>query len=221
MNLGETIGELTQKSNLNLRQLAMKAGISYSTLYAIVKRKSKRMDIDALQRIADALGVSVFDLLIGSPSLGNDETTIEDLKFDTPEYETRILLEPSLGVGKTTVVKRITKVTGGPLHRVADAMDKLNEEGQEKVAIYAEDLAGITRYRATDAPQSTPPAEEGTDTTPAEIPPEVLQEPPKKRIQTVTMICPICGMALRGDLEDGQAHCDYCKRSFPLPQILK
>ena len=42
---------------------------------------------------------------------------------------------------------------------------KLNDDGQEKVAGYAIDLAKISEY------QRTPPAPEGTDTTPEEKPP--------------------------------------------------
>ena len=56
-----------------------------------------------------------------------------------------------------------------PKERIASALDKLNSTGAGKVADYAEDLADIPRYTA--APESTPPAPEGTDTTPKEKPP--------------------------------------------------
>lgn len=107
---------------------------------------------------------------------------------------------------------------GTPQARIAAALDKLNEEGQEKVASYAEDLVEMPKYQAQEPPtapaQDTPPAPEGTDTTPAEAPPGG----PQDRITAITMVCPICGMTLRGDPVTGKAHCHYCNRSFPLPK---
>ena len=111
------------------------------------------------------------------------------------------------------------------LYRIAAALDKLNKEGQEKVATYAEDLVEMPKYQAQEPPttpaQSTPMPQDGTDTAPAETPPDGPQEPPEVRIQSITMICPICGQHLRWDTSTGKAYCNYCKRSFPLPQILK
>ena len=69
------------------------------------------------------------------------------------------------------------------------------------------------------------PGEEPQDRQPKpvmdEYVPEGPQEPPEGHIQAITMICPICGQHLRGNTEKGKAYCNYCKRSFPLPQILK
>ena len=134
-----------------------------------------------------------------------------------------------------------------PKRRIATALGKLNEEGQEKAAERVEELAEIPRYQRQepaqkltkeelreslkqlgmdkllpDGPQDTPAPQDGKDTTPAEAPPaDGSQEQPEGRIQSITMICPICGQHLRGDLSTGEAYCNYCKRSFPLPQILK
>lgn len=130
-----------------------------------------------------------------------------------------------------------------PRHRITAALDKLNEEGQEKAAERVEELTEIPRYQRQepaqkltkeelreslkrlgmdkllpDGPQDTPAPQEGIDTTP---PSEALQEPPEGHIQSITMLCPICGQHLRGDTSTGKAYCNYCKRSFPLPQILK
>lgn len=73
------------------------------------------------------------------------------------------------------VIKNSGKVFPTPKDRINVAVGKLNEDGQEKVAELAEDLAEIPRYQATSAPQSTPAPQEGKeDTTPAETP---LQRP--------------------------------------------
>ena len=142
---------------------------------------------------------------------------MEKLKDQAMRYE------HSLGVSH--LASDILEQLNAPQRRIAAALDKLNEEGQEKVATYAEDLVEMPKYQAqeppTEPPQDTPAPQEGKDTTPAEVPPEGPQEPPEGRIQSITMICPICGQHLMGDTKTGKAFCHYCKRSFPLPQILK
>lgn len=60
--------------------------------------------------------------------------------------------------------------------QVNEAMQKLNIAGQQEAVKRVEELTYIPRYRAKQAPQSTPPAQEGTDITPAETPPQRPQE---------------------------------------------
>lgn len=67
LTVGQRIGDLASEKNINLHQLAKMAGVSYNTLYAIVKRKSDKIDRDIVQKVASALGVSV-DVLFGLPS---------------------------------------------------------------------------------------------------------------------------------------------------------
>lgn len=130
-----------------------------------------------------------------------------------------------------------------PRHRIVAALDKLNDEGQEKAAERVEELTEIPRYQRQepaqkltkeelreslkrlgmdkllpDGPQDTSAPQEDKDTTPAETPSKGPQEPPEGRIQSITMFCPICGMTLRGDPATGKAFCHYCNRSFPLPK---
>lgn len=57
MNTGARIGELAREKGINLHQLAVKAGVSYNTIYAIVKRGSQRINIENLKKIANVLGV--------------------------------------------------------------------------------------------------------------------------------------------------------------------
>lgn len=134
---------------------------------------------------------------------------LEKLKDQAMRYE------HSLGVSH--LASDILEQLNAPQRRIAAALDKLNEEGQEKVATYAEDLVEMPKYQAQEPPQDTPAPQEGKDTTPAETPSEGPQEPP----EAVIMVCPICGQHLRGNTETGKAYCNYCNRSFPLPQILK
>ena len=136
------------------------------------------------------------------------------------EKDRAVRYEHSLGVSH--LASDILGQLNAPQRRIATALGKLNEEGQEKAAERVEELTEIPRYQAQEPPaapaQDTPAPQEGTDTT---SPSEALQEPPEGHIQSITMLCPICGQHLRGDTSTGKAYCNYCKRSFPLPQILK
>lgn len=94
MKTGEIIGELARKKNINLRQLAIKADVPYNTLYAIVKRKSDRIDPGTLQRIADALGVHIFDLNGIGKELDKYVPKLEDISFPpdiSPSEKERII----------------------------------------------------------------------------------------------------------------------------------
>ena len=62
MQTGEIIGMLAKEKGINLHQLSIKADIPYNTLYAIVKRKSSRVDMETQVKIAKALGVHLRDL---------------------------------------------------------------------------------------------------------------------------------------------------------------
>jgi len=58
----------------------------------------------------------------------------------------------SLGV--THIAQDIAKLISSPKARIATALDKLNEDGQEKAAERVEELTEIPRYRLQDTPEA-------------------------------------------------------------------
>lgn len=215
MAVGENIRKARLEKGMTQKQVADACGMADS---AIRKYESGQVTpkYNTLQRIAHALGYSV-GYLLGSvterviipgrlkfietndPESSHIRYNIEAADQEAFDYGLQILENAGVSVQAHT-----------PQALVLAAMGKLNEEGQQKVVERAEELTEIPRYQAQEPAQDTPLAGDGTEET-----------PPEDRIQAVTMICPICGMTLRGDPVAGKAHCDYCKRSFPLPQILK
>lgn len=130
-----------------------------------------------------------------------------------------VSLDGKMGSGKSTVINELIKITNDPQHRIAAALDQLNDEGREKAAERVEELTEIPRYRAQNAPQDTPPAPGGTDTTPATDGPQRPQEPPTgPSVIVLTMVCPLCARRITGDVVTKTAYCPNCKKSFPLPQ---
>lgn len=65
MTVGERIEEFAKRKNMSIRKLALSAGIPYTTLYSVVKRKSDRVDSEKLAKIANALGMEHTMLFFG------------------------------------------------------------------------------------------------------------------------------------------------------------
>lgn len=59
MGIGSKLATLLEKNNTNPNELAKQVGVSAQTIYSIIKRDSKKADIEVLLKIADILGVTV------------------------------------------------------------------------------------------------------------------------------------------------------------------
>lgn len=63
MSIGQKIRMEAKKQNLNFKQLAIKADISYNSLYSIIKRDSQGVQAMSLYKIAKALEVPMESLV--------------------------------------------------------------------------------------------------------------------------------------------------------------
>lgn len=63
MSIGQKIRMEAKKQNLNFKQLAIKADISYNSLYSIIKRDSQGIQAMSLYKIAKALEVPMESLV--------------------------------------------------------------------------------------------------------------------------------------------------------------
>lgn len=59
MGIGSKINNLMNEQNINANELANRVGVAPTTLYSMIKRDSKKADIEVLIKIANELGVSV------------------------------------------------------------------------------------------------------------------------------------------------------------------
>ena len=59
MGIGKTLKKLIDLKNTNVNELARNADVSPQTIYAIIKRDSKKVDIDVLLKISKILEVPV------------------------------------------------------------------------------------------------------------------------------------------------------------------
>ena len=59
MGIGSKISKLMENKNINANELANKINVPPTTIYSMIKRDSKKADIEVLIRIAKELGVPV------------------------------------------------------------------------------------------------------------------------------------------------------------------
>ena len=65
MGLGKRIGEKCIRQGLTIRQLSLKAGVPYSTLYSAIKRDSDGMDFETVKKLAAALDAPWYEFYPG------------------------------------------------------------------------------------------------------------------------------------------------------------
>ena len=82
MGIGSKLQKLLDDNNTNANELAKKVNVSPQTIYSMIKRDSKKADIEVLFRIADILGVKAEYFVEDSEG---DPTTIA-AHFDGTEY---------------------------------------------------------------------------------------------------------------------------------------
>ncbi len=59
MGIGNKLSKLLEINNTNPNELAKKVGVAPTTIYSMIKRDSKKADIEVLLKIANILGVTV------------------------------------------------------------------------------------------------------------------------------------------------------------------
>ena len=80
--IGELINTLAQERGLNLHKLATLSGVSYNTLYSIVRRKSDRVDRQIIEKVSKALNILPSELMpFDDDELFNSKVRAEDGSF--------------------------------------------------------------------------------------------------------------------------------------------
>ena len=141
MTSGEKIYALIKKKNLNMHKLAELSGVSYSTIYAIVKRNSENISSAVAIKLANALEVPISDI-INFTDYQPDEAYIKAMLQDQLEYDA------FLDYLQTKEAENIpiSGDEGYPVELVS-IFDQLNSRGQKKVIAYAKDLSGNKDYQ--------------------------------------------------------------------------
>lgn len=130
MTTGERIEQLAKERGMSLHKLATLAGVSYNTVYSAAKRKSNRIDMNTLERLASVLQVSVAELYWGEYAHEFTQKAMREAEAYERELEEYYLPGYTKGL--------------------VAAFCKLNEEGQRKAIERVEELTQIAKYLADD-----------------------------------------------------------------------
>lgn len=139
MTTGKKIGELAKKKGINLHKLAEQAEISYNTLYSIVKRKSSKVDMETVRKIALALDVHPIEIM------GDESLTIMEYSMDLFErMQVSEVINDAVRARKDSI-DRFTHNELGLI--IIDLFDHLNHEGRSKAIDYMHDLSDNPKYQ--------------------------------------------------------------------------
>lgn len=158
MAIGERIGKIAKSKQIPLRQIALSAGISYNTLYAIVKRNSDRIEYETLKKIADVLDTTPAYLIGWNDAekmLLNSGHSINDIavELDIPTEILDQIIRDNDVKAMEEIVKAV-EIFVKPLddtetnkNKLLDVFSKLNETGQKTAVERIEELTKIPEYR--------------------------------------------------------------------------
>lgn len=179
MTTGQKIGILAKKKKINLHKLADSAGVSYNTLYSIVRRKSDKVDIDTIRKIALALDVHPIEIY-GDESLGLIEYGMDLLERGMTAAENVTTKQPSFDFYFNDLNHKENKI----FNDLAADYRKLSIDGMREAARSVKIIAGNPMYQRTDTAEQaeTPPAplaedEQGKSSTEQEKPPAGQNDP--------------------------------------------
>ncbi len=112
MSLGSKIEKLLKEKDINVNELSNRIEIPATTLYSMIKRDSKKADIEVLIRIAKELNVTVDEII------SEDYEDYNIAQEETTEYEATN--KPSKGV-KIPVLGSVA--AGVPIEAIEDIID--------------------------------------------------------------------------------------------------
>lgn len=181
MTVGERIKEARKKAGLKQSELAEKLGVAVITI-GQYERNQREPRIEQLQRIADALGINIVELI--DPLALSYHQIIEAGKAGDKAFR-RLDEAKRRGASQEELqqiedeINRLydARDEAGNENRMLRAFRKLNEAGQDKALERVEELAEIPKYQRTApqvSPESPPPARQ--DTAPSSDAPETPPE---------------------------------------------
>lgn len=80
MGIGNKLSDLLKQRNMTVTELSRKINVAPTTIYSIIQRNNKKVDIDVLLDIADVLGVNA------EYFRDNEKPVVLAAHFDGEEY---------------------------------------------------------------------------------------------------------------------------------------
>lgn len=152
MGVGSRIEMLCADKGLSIRQLSLKSGVPYSTLYSAIKRDSNGIDTDTLKKIAAALGVSWYELLSDNPEEQADmiNERIDDVISSLNGQIGRVS-PPQRNPKRAAIMLNFIEETFDTKKALLSCYNQLNDEGQKIAVERIRELTEIPRYRRNES----------------------------------------------------------------------
>lgn len=102
MGIGNTLNQLIKLRGTNVNELSQKIGVAPTTIYSLIKRDSKKVDIEILIKLSKALNVTAeyfYNCEMADNTLNNKETILLEHYNKLNEK------------GKDEAIKRVSELT--------------------------------------------------------------------------------------------------------------
>lgn len=125
MDISKNIISIRESKGIKQYEVAEKLGIDPPN-YSRLEKRGEKLTVEQLTKIADALGVSIFDFL-GLPAIQNQDLLIQKLTIEVETY--RIIL---LGISKMFATKEEKEQKSIDIENQSSKLQDLLKETQEK-----------------------------------------------------------------------------------------
>lgn len=162
MTIGQRIGELAKKKNINLHKLADKAEIPYNTLYSIVRRNSNKIDPSTVRKIADALNVPMSEIWAGKKGNFLFDDAVADIIL---RFKETIIFASQGEIRSFYGSVNENDITAQQIEHVVNCINDLNQKGQQEAIKRVEELTKLAEYQRTAPEKTLADTDPNTDTT--------------------------------------------------------
>ena len=79
MGIGKNINDQLERKGMTVAQLSRETGIAATTVYSIIQRDSDSVTVNTLQKVSEALGVEIWDLMgVDRETARQNKNTLEE-----------------------------------------------------------------------------------------------------------------------------------------------
>lgn len=183
MNIGQRIKEARLEKGLSQAQLAEKCGFATITIQQY-ERNKREPKLENLQKIADALDMSVIAFLDFAPESATNEEkerwrVIQEIYKKIISYQEEGKTIRIIDGGIYSVEENISTLE----EKLKAAFRSLNAPGQQKAVERVEELTEIPKYQRSGSPAAPQPHGRDTATPAPETPSERKETPPQAEAQ--------------------------------------
>ena len=156
MAIGRNLQIALNDINMTVAELSRRSGVSTNTLYAIIRRDSKKVDTTILKKICEASGIPIYDLL--DDVMSDEDFPLYDYlcaetDADRKDAKDRVVkyLKNKDSALSSYIVESLE--TDEMFMQISSAYNSLNFLGKKEAHKRVQELTEIPRYTKPDTPE--------------------------------------------------------------------